>query len=170
MRRLNTNRIYNLSLSFVLSFLVLFFSLFLLNGFTFNLSSFSCAGVHSSIHTLRKKKSDPYFFCLYICLPLKKPHFLSGKLPFQISHKEENRQSIHLHIYAHCVILTTMGPLFQMFVHSLSLWFSVDLPGQESQRAWSMSLPAVLNSKGMTPFSFFFSSALSLLSPSGGKM
>lgn len=51
------------------------------------------------------------------------------------------------------VILTTMSPVFQVFAHSSSLLLTVDLPGHRRQRAWSMSLPAVLDSKGMTPLS-----------------
>lgn len=104
-------------------------------------------------------------FLFTLSLSLKKALLIQACIHSEFSQKGKKKKSkktkrpfTHLSPFIlMIVILTTMSPVFQVFAHSSSLWFSVDLPEQRSQSTWSMSLPAVLNSKGMTPLSFFSS-------------
>lgn len=89
----------------------------------------------------------------------------SNMRPFWISRRDQRNRKTHPFPHLRpfllmTVILTTMSPVFQVFAHSSLLWFSVDLPGQRSQSVWSMSLPAVLNSKRNDPRFLFLLSSL----------
>ena len=58
------------------------------------------------------------------------------------------------------VILITMRPLFQIFSHPSTPWFSVDLPGQQSQSHMINEFSRCVGFKRNDPTFFFFSPLL----------
>lgn len=103
--------------------------------------------------------------------PKQKSTSHSSMHPFWIFTKGQTSPSAHGDpSILMTVILITMRPLFQIFRHPSSPWFSADLPGQPSQSHMINEISHCVGFKRNDPAFFFFLLSSSLLSPSGGKM